>query len=70
MTGEPRSPLSASRSPASLGFRMPPEWAPHRGTWLSWPHKKESWPGKFEPVPLVFADIRPSFKTVELYHSQ
>jgi agmatine deiminase len=36
---------------------MPPEWAPHRGTWLSWPHKTESWPGKFEPVPLVFAEI-------------
>jgi len=36
---------------------MPPEWAPHRGTWLSWPHKEASWPGRFEPVPLVFAEI-------------
>lgn len=36
---------------------MPAEWAPHRGTWLSWPHKEASWPGKFEPVPLVFAEI-------------
>jgi len=34
---------------------MPPEWAPHRGTWLSWPHKEASWPGKFAPVPAVFA---------------
>jgi len=34
---------------------MPPEWAPHRGTWLSWPHKKASWPGNFEPVPGIFA---------------
>lgn len=34
---------------------MPAEWAPHRGTWLSWPHKRESWPGKFEPVPYIFA---------------
>ena len=33
---------------------MPPEWAPHRGTWLSWPHKRESWPDKFEPVPGIF----------------
>lgn len=42
-------------SPAALGYRMPAEWAPHRGTWLSWPHKEASWPGKFEPVPPIFA---------------
>jgi agmatine deiminase len=36
---------------------MPPEWAPHRGTWLSWPHKEASWPGKFAPVPSVFAEF-------------
>jgi agmatine deiminase len=29
---------------------MPAEWSPHQATWLSWPHKRESWPGKFEPV--------------------
>ena len=44
-------------TPRSLGFTMPPEWAPHRGTWLSWPHKEESWPGKFAPVPAVFAEM-------------
>ncbi|MDX2127905.1 MAG: agmatine deiminase family protein [Chloroherpetonaceae bacterium] len=26
------------------GFFMPPEWAEHEATWLSWPHKQESWP--------------------------
>ena len=26
-------------------YRMPPEWAPHQGTWLSWPHNHETWPG-------------------------
>jgi agmatine deiminase len=36
---------------------MPAEWAPHRGTWLSWPHRESSWPDKFEPVPGVFAEI-------------
>jgi agmatine deiminase len=36
---------------------MPAEWEPHRGTWLSWPHKADSWPGKFEPVPAIFAEI-------------
>ena len=42
-------------TPAQLGFRMPAEWEPHRGTWLSWPHKEASWPGKFGPVPGIFA---------------
>ena len=36
---------------------MPAEWEPHRGTWLSWPHKEASWPGKFAPVPGIFARI-------------
>ena len=44
-------------SPAAAGFRMPAEWAPHRGTFLSWPHKEASWPGKFAPVPGVFCEI-------------
>ncbi len=42
-------------TPAALGYRMPAEWEPHRGTWLSWPHKAASWPGKFGPVPGIFA---------------
>ncbi len=29
---------------------MPPEWAPHEATWLSWPHNRETWPGCFEGV--------------------
>jgi agmatine deiminase len=36
---------------------MPAEWEPHRGTWLSWPHKEASWPGKFGPVPPLFATM-------------
>lgn len=23
---------------------MPAEWAPHQGTWLSWPHNRDTWP--------------------------
>ena len=32
------------------GFSFPAEWAPHTATWLSWPHKEASWPGKLETV--------------------
>jgi agmatine deiminase len=44
-------------TPAALGFRMPAEWAPQAATWLSWPHKRASWPGQFRPVPYTFANI-------------
>jgi len=36
---------------------MPAEWEPHAATWLSWPHKQDSWPGRFENIPAVFARI-------------
>jgi agmatine deiminase len=29
---------------------MPAEWEPHLATWISWPHNRDSWPGKFETV--------------------
>jgi agmatine deiminase len=27
-----------------MGYRMPAEWAPHLGTWFSWPHNPDTWP--------------------------
>jgi len=29
--------------PHERGFYLPPEWHPHRATWLSWPHNQETW---------------------------
>jgi len=49
-------------------YRMPPEWAPHKATWLSWPHKLESWPGKFGPVPAVFAELASWLSSSEEVH--
>lgn len=39
------------------GFRMPAEWAPHAATWIAWPHERSDWPGKFAPVPFLYAEI-------------
>ena len=50
-------PLSSDPLPAALGYRMPAEWEPHAATWLAWPHNKNDWPGRFEPIPWVFAEI-------------
>jgi len=36
---------------------MPAEWEPHESTWLAWPHHRDDWPGKFEPIPWVYAEI-------------
>jgi agmatine deiminase len=41
----------------SSSFRMPAEWQPHSATWLGWPHFRGDWPGKFEPIPWVYAEI-------------
>jgi agmatine deiminase len=37
-------------TPRSLGYSMPAEWAPHRATWLAWPHNLETWPSDLEQV--------------------
>lgn len=39
------------------GYRMPAEWEAQKRVWFSWPHNKEDWPGKFAPVPYVFAEM-------------
>ena len=36
---------------------MPAEWAPHEATWIAWPHERTDWPGKFAPIPWVYAEF-------------
>jgi len=37
--------------------RMPAEWQPHAATWIAWPHHLADWPGRFAPIPWVYAEI-------------
>ncbi|MBI5070030.1 MAG: agmatine deiminase family protein [Deltaproteobacteria bacterium] len=47
-----------SRAPrAAAGLAMPAEWERHEATWLSWPHNVRDWPGRFAPIPWVYAQI-------------
>jgi agmatine deiminase len=48
---------ASTTTPRDQNFRMPAEWAPHSGTWIAWPHNAEDWPGKFQPIPWVYAEI-------------
>lgn len=46
-------------TPRSLGYTFPAEFGPHTATWLSWPHKEASWPGKIHSIfPSYAAFIR------------
>jgi agmatine deiminase len=52
------------KTPASLGYTFPPEWAPHRATWFSWPRPEGiSFPDKYHTVPenlaRIFREIAP-----------
>ncbi len=44
------SSLPDSPTPKQLGYYFPAEWEQHEATWLSWPHKEDSWPGKIDKV--------------------
>jgi agmatine deiminase len=46
-----------NETPNALGYRMPAEWENHAATWLAWPHNPEDWPGKFAPIPWLYAEI-------------
>jgi agmatine deiminase len=49
-------------------YYMPPEWAFHKATWLSWPHRLETWPGKIGPIPAVFVEIAAWLSSSEEVH--
>ncbi|MFZ0661299.1 MAG: agmatine deiminase family protein [Acidobacteriaceae bacterium] len=55
-------------TPREQGYRMPAEWEPHTATWIAWPHNPKDWPGKFQPIPWVYADIVRHLALVEDVH--
>jgi len=61
--------MSEASTPSRLGYRMPAEWEPHAGTWLTWPRPEGiSFPGKYEPVPDVYAEFIRHLVAVEHVH--
>lgn len=44
-------------TPREKGYRLPAEWEPHEATWIGWPHNRSDWPGKFAPIPWVYAEM-------------
>ena len=64
----PDYPFTQDKTPHSLSYRMPAEWAPHAATWIAWPHNPSDWPGKFQPIPWVYAEIVRHLARVEEVH--
>ncbi len=49
--------MSFAATPKSLGYRFPAEFEQHEATWLSWPHKEASWPGKLDVIYPYYAQF-------------
>jgi agmatine deiminase len=62
------SPSTLEATPKQLGYRLPAEWEPHEATWLSWPHKEASWPGKIETIFPVYAQMVAALARSETVH--
>src|SRR5688500_8408268 len=46
-----------TKTPKELSYFFPAEFARHDATWLSWPHKEASWPGKIKSIYPVYAEF-------------
>ncbi len=44
-------------TPRELGYYFPAEFEKHEATWLSWPHKEASWPGKIDTIYAPYAQF-------------
>lgn len=52
--------------PKQLGYVFPAEFGPHLATWLSWPHKEASWPGKIDAIYPYYAKFVKELASSEL----
>ena len=46
-----------TNTPQQAGYYFPAEFAPHEATWLSWPHKEASWPGKIDMIYAPYSEF-------------
>ncbi len=38
-------------------YRLPAEWEPHIATWVAWPHRRATFLGDFDEVPVAFSKL-------------
>jgi agmatine deiminase len=47
---------------------MPPEWNTHEGTWLAWPHNRETWPKNFTEAQAEWINLANAISEDEQVH--
>jgi len=52
------------RTPTEDGFRMPAEWDPHAGCFISWPCRELTWRGQFEDAKKAYSAV---IKTIDRF---
>ena len=63
------TPNTSAATPAALGYRMHAEWEPQLATWFTWPRPEGiSFPGKYDTVPPVYAELIRHLVQVEAVH--
>lgn len=60
--------LGVKEFPVDKGYYFPAEFAPHEATWLSWPHKEASWPGKIHTIYSPYCQFIRQVAEGELVH--
>ncbi len=59
---------TSTSTPAALGYAMPPEWARHEATWLSWPKDPVTWPDRVPQVQEIFLRMIDALAPHEAVH--
>jgi agmatine deiminase len=49
--------MFSTSTPQESGYYFPAEFAQHEATWLSWPHKEASWPGKIDTIYAPYSEF-------------
>lgn len=52
-------------TPAADGYRMPAEWAHHRGCWLVWPERPDNWRLGGKPAQAAFTEVAAAIAETE-----
>ncbi|HRZ87387.1 MAG TPA: agmatine deiminase family protein [bacterium] len=60
--------LKMKKTPRQLGFAMPPEWAPHAGTWLSYPHNPTTFYAKMDSARNSYVEMIGAVAAGETVH--
>jgi agmatine deiminase len=57
--------VTEAATPRERGFRWPAEWEEHAGTWLTWPHNPDTWPGRLAEAEDAFIAMALALQGVE-----